>query len=196
MVDRVIEAKGETEAVPQIHYGNFIWVTLALLVMMAAIESKSHWFLNFVHVISGVLWTGIDLFMGFVVGPVMRAMPFPARRAFICRLFPRTLFIMPTVSTITGTAGWFLAVQGGYLNIAYPQFWWVVAALVIVTILTIQGIFILLPTNLLVYLELRKPNPDSAKIGRWMGRYIYVVTMQGLMQIAIIIVMARFVTGL
>lgn len=196
MVDRAIEVKGKAGAVPQINYSNFIWVALALLVMVAAVESKSHWFLNFVHVISGVLWTGIDLFMGFVVGPVMRAMPFEARRAFICRLFPRTLFIMPTISAITGTAGWFLAVQGGYLDVQYPQFWWVVAALVVITILTIQGIFILLPTNLLVFLELRKPNPDGAKIGRWTRRYLYVVAMQGLMQVAIIVVMARFVTGL
>lgn len=196
MVDRAIAAKGDTETVSPIRYSNFIWVALALLVMVAAIEIHRHWFLNFVHVIAGLLWTGIDLFMGFVIGPIMRAMPFEARRALICRLMPRMLFLMPTVSAITGTAGWFLAVQGGYLNIGYPQFWWVVAALVIVTILTIQGIFILLPTNLFIYFELRKLNPDGAKIGRWMGRYVYIVAMQAVMQIAIIVVMARFVTGL
>ena len=40
-------------------------------------------------------------------------------------------------------------------------FHWVIAALVIVTILTIQGTGILLPTNLRLYFELQKPNPDS-----------------------------------
>ncbi|MGE5540177.1 MAG: hypothetical protein ACM30I_16295 [Gemmatimonas sp.] len=181
---------------PPIRLFNLVWCALALGVMVAAILSGAHWFLNFVHVASGVLWTGIDLFMGFVVGPVMRGMPFPARRAFIARLMPKTLFLLPTVSTMTTTAGWFLARQSGYLDMDYPQFWWVLAALVIVAILTVQGLFILLPTNLLVYFEVRKPAPDGARIGRLMKRYIYVVASQGAMQIAILVVMARFVTGI
>ncbi len=49
------------------HY--FGYSAFALAVMTAAIMSHDRWFLNFVHVICGVLWTGIDLFMGFVVGP-------------------------------------------------------------------------------------------------------------------------------
>ncbi len=40
--------------------------------MIAAIVSGNIWFLNWVHVMCGVLWTGIDLFMGFVLGPVLR----------------------------------------------------------------------------------------------------------------------------
>jgi hypothetical protein len=163
--------------------------------MVAAIASGIHWFLNFVHVVSGVLWTGIDLFMGFVIGPIMRTMPFAARRALIARLMPRMLFIMPTLSTVTGTAGWFLARQSGYLDLDYPEFWWVIAALAILAILTVQGLFILLPTNLLVYFEVRKPQPDGARIGRLMRWYVYVVAFQGAMQVAIIVVMARFVTG-
>ena len=135
---------------PPVRLFNLVWVALALAVMIAAIVSGVHWFLNFVHVISGVLWTGVDLFMGFVIGPIMRSMPFPVRRAFIARLMPRTLFLMPTVATITGTAGWFLAQQSGYLQMDYPQFWWVLAALVILAILTIQGLCILLPVNLMV----------------------------------------------
>ena len=59
----------------------------ALAVMIAAILSPSLWFLNFVHVISGALWTGIDLFMGFVIGPVLRRVSLETRRAMIaaCR---------------------------------------------------------------------------------------------------------------
>ena len=70
------------------------------------------------------------------------------------------------------------------------------AALVIITILTVQGLGILLPTNFRVYLELRKPEPDRDYITSLMRRYIYAVTFQGLMQVAIIVVMAKFVTGL
>ena len=175
---------------------NFVWVGLVFAVLASAIVVGNLWLLNFIHVLAGGLWTGIDLFMGFVVGPILRAAPFDARRAVITRLTPKTLFIMPTLSITTGTSGWFLAQKLGFLDIDYPQFWWVAAALAIVAILTVQGLGYLLPTNLRVYLELRKAAPDGPKISAMMSRYFYVVGVQGAMQVAIIVVMARFATGL
>jgi hypothetical protein len=183
------------EAIPPIRLGSLVWVGLALAVMVVAIASDEPWLLNFVHVMAGVLWTGIDLFMGFVIGPILRRVPLEARRAIICRLMPRTLFLMPTLAIITGTAGWYLAKARGYLDIAYPAFFWVAAALAIITVLTALGMGVLLPTNLRVYLELRKKAPDTARIARWMRIYVRVVALQGVLQIAIIVVMARFVTG-
>ena len=58
-----------------------------------------------------------------------------------------------------------------------------------------QGLGILLPVNLLVYFELRKAAPDAARIGRLMGRYVRVVAIQGVMQVAMIVVMTRLATG-
>ena len=168
---------------------------VAIAVMIAAILGDSLWFLNFVHVMAGALWTGIDLFMGFVIGPVLRRVSLETRRAMIAGIIPRTLILMPTLSAITSTAGWFLAVRLGFLDLAYPQFWWVIAALAIVSVLTVQGLGYLLPMNLKLYFEIQKPAPDPAKLGRWMRTYVKVVAIQGTMQIAIIIVMARFATG-
>lgn len=168
----------------------------AFAVMLIAILGPSDWFLNWVHVMSGTLWTGTDLFMGFVVGPVLRHLSLPTRRAVIAGIIPRTLILMPTLSIITSTAGWFLAVRMGFLNVDYPEFWWVIAALAIVAMLTVQGIGILLPTNVRLYFEISKTEPDTAKIGRWMRTYVRVVAMQGAMQVAIIVVMARFATGI
>lgn len=167
----------------------------ALTALIVAVLSPSLWLLNFVHVMAGSLWTGIDLFMGFIVGPVLRGVSFETRRAIIGGLIPRTLILMPTLSTITSTAGWFLAVRMGFLNLGYPEFWWVIAALAIVTVLTVQGLGYLLPANLRLYFEVQKPQPDMQKIGRWMKTYLRVVAVQGTMQVAIIIVMARFATG-
>jgi hypothetical protein len=62
--------------------------------------------------------------------------------------------------------------------------------------LTVQGLGYLLPTNLRIYFEIQKPHPDGEKIGRWMHTYVRVVAVQGVMQVAIIVVMARFATGL
>jgi hypothetical protein len=168
----------------------------AFAVMTAAILSPSFWFLNFVHVMTGALWTGIDLFMGFVIGPILRNVSFETRRAMIAGLIPRTLILMPTLSIITSTSGWFLAVRMGFLDLGYPEFWWVIAALAIVTVLTVQGLGYLLPTNLRLYFEVQKTQPDAQKIARWMRTYVRVVAVQGTMQVAIIVVMARFATGL
>lgn len=180
---------------PGIDLRNLLWVALALLALAGAIAADNRWLLNFLHVMCGVLWTGIDLFMGFVVGPIMRRLPPEARRAMILRLMPKTLFLMPTLAILTGTAGWLHARQLGFLALPWPQYGWVLAALVIVAVLTVQGLGVLLPANLLVYLEMRRPAPDVARIGRLMRRYVYAVALQGVMQVAIIVVMAKFVTG-
>jgi len=179
-----------------IRWRDLWWVAAALGVMIAAIWSEDAWFLNFVHVFAGLLWTGIDLFMGFVIGPILRHLDLPARRAITLRMMPRMLFLMPTLAAITGTAGWYLAEQFGYLGLPWPQKGWVVAALVIIAILTVQGLGVLLPTNVRVCLELRRPAPDLEKIGRWMRRYIRAVAFQGAMQVAIIVIMAKFATGM
>ncbi|MFC1664191.1 hypothetical protein ACFL17_01000 [Pseudomonadota bacterium] len=182
--------------VPEIRLSNLAWVALAIFIMTGAIRSDNLWYLNFVHVMAGLLWTGIDLFMGFVVGPILRRLDREVRKAFIMRLMPRMLFLMPTLAILTTTAGWFLAQRLGYLDMPFPAQWWVVAALIIVTILTIQGMGILLPINVRVLLQLRKPNPDLQRISRWMRIYVWVIASQATMQVAIIVVMARFATGM
>ena len=58
--------------------------------MLVAIVADNIWFLNFVHVFSGVLWTGIDLYLGFVLGPTMRKLELPVRRTITANLTPRT----------------------------------------------------------------------------------------------------------
>src|SRR5258706_15630494 len=88
----------------EIRLANLWWVAAALAVMITAFVSHDRWVLNFIHVIFGVPWTGIDLFMGFVMGPIMRRLDLPLRRALIMRLMPRMLFLMPTLSIVTGTS--------------------------------------------------------------------------------------------
>jgi ABC-type dipeptide/oligopeptide/nickel transport system permease component len=147
-------------------------------------------------VFSSLLWTGIDLFMGFVLGPILRRAELPVRREVVRRLTPRTLFLMPTVSIISGTTGWFLAIQFGYTSLEWPAYGWVAAALILVAIMTFQGLGFLTPVNVFVCLELQKTNPDMKRISYWMQRYFYAVALQGTMQVGIIIVMTRFRAGI
>jgi hypothetical protein len=102
---------------------------------------------------------------------------------------------MPAVSIIGGTTGWFLAVHLGYTAMPWPAYGWVAAALVLVTLMTILGLGFLTPVNVMVCLELQKPEPDMAWIRAWMSRYFYAVAAQGTMQVAILVVMTRFRTG-
>lgn len=187
----------QTDLQPRLIRLHHLWyVGMALAVMLAAILIGNIWFLNWVHVMSGVLWTGIDLFMGFVIGPILRRVDLPVRKAVLMRLTPVTVFLMPTLSIVTGTAGWFLAVDLGLTRLPWPQFGWIAAALALVTLMAIQGLGYLLPTSLRVCFELQKAVPDGPKIGRMMSRFYYVVASQGIMQVAIIVVMARLVTGI
>jgi hypothetical protein len=134
--------------------------------------------------------------MGFVLGPVLRRLDLSARRAITIRLMPRMVFIMPTLAIITPTTGWYLAGQLGFLELPWPSMWWTVAALGVSTVLGLQGLGVLLPTNLLVCLELQKAAPDFDRLQRRMRRYLWVIASQGAMQIVIILIMARFVTGI
>ena len=172
-----------------------VMAAAAFALMTAAIVSPSLWLLNFVHITTGGLWTGIDLFMGFVVGPVLRGVSLDTRKSMMAGIVPRTLVLMPTLSIITSTSGWFLTGRVGFFDLGYPEFWWVIAALALVTVLTIQGLGYLLPTNLKLYFELQKPAPDFDKLGRWMRTYVRVVAAQGVLQLTMLAVMARFGTG-
>ena len=172
------------------------WALAAIAAMIAVIVAGNIWLLDFVHVFSSLLWTGVDLFMGFVLGPILRRVDLSVRREIVMRLTPRTLFLMPTVSIISGTTGWFLAVALGYTALDWPAYGWVAAALILVTLMTIQGLGFLTPVNVYVCLQLQKPEPDMNKISYWMRWYFYAVALQGLMQVAIIVVMTRFRAGI
>lgn len=182
--------------IPKIQVKKQWWVLIVIGILVFSILSRSIWFINFVHVLGGILWTGTDLFMGFMIGPILRKVDFSTRRNILVRLMPRMLFYMPTLSIVTVTAGWYMAEWLGFFSLSLPYLWWLIAALIIVTLLTIQGLGFLLPTNLKIYFEMRKESPDGKRIGKLMKNYVRVVAFQGLLQIAIIIIMSRFATGL
>jgi uncharacterized membrane protein len=181
--------------VPRISLRANWWIVVPIAALVLAIRSHVTWFLNYVHVFSAILWTGTDIFMGFILGPVLRRVDFATRRAIIVRLMPRMVFYMLTVSTVTITAGWYLADWMGLFRLSPPQVYWLWATLTIVTVMFIQGVGILLPTNLMVYFELLRDRPDGEKIQRLMRRYLVVVASQGVLQFAIIFIMAKFATG-
>ena len=83
----------------------------------------------------------------------------------------------------------------GLITLNPPVVYWISVVLVIVSIMFIQGLGILLPTNLRIYFEMRKNKPDISRIQRLMRMYVKVVAIQAAMQFVIIFIMAEFATG-
>ncbi|MBV9363269.1 MAG: hypothetical protein JOY89_03460, partial [Solirubrobacterales bacterium] len=72
-----------------------VLVAVAAVLLIVAIAVNKLWPLMFLHVAGGAAWTIIDLFLGLVLGPIMGAMPVPARIQFTTRLMPKMVLIMP-----------------------------------------------------------------------------------------------------
>jgi hypothetical protein len=133
--------------------------------------------------------------MAFLLGPVLRNVSLATRKEVISWLMPKMVFYMPTVAAVTTTAGYFLASKMGLITLNPPVFYWISIVLVIVSIMFIQGLGILLPTNLRIYFEMRKIEPDMSRIQRLIRTYVKVVAIQTAMQFVIIFIMAEFATG-
>ena len=172
-----------------------IWIVIPIAALIAAILTANFLFLNYVHIFSSILWTGTDIFMAFLLGPILKNVSLSTRKEVISWLMPKMVFFMPTVSAVTTTAGYFLASKMGLITLQPPTIYWISAVLVIVTVMMIQGLGILLPTNLRVYFELRKSESDMLKIQKLMKIYVKVVAIQAALQFTIIFIMAEFATG-
>ena len=169
-------------------------VGVALAGLVAAVGTNTLWGLDFFHVVSGGLWTAIDLFVGFIVGPIIGRLPVPARAAFSARFMPKMVLLMPTLVICTLVAGWQLARHEGNILVSNPNHGWVVASMVVVGVMAVIAIGFLEPANLGVLFELRKPQPDGELIDRLMRRFIYTAGITGAMQVATLIIMTRIAT--
>lgn len=172
-----------------------LWSILTLLVpvavLVAALRSGSLLFLDYVHVLTGGMWTGIDLFMGLVMSRVLRGLLPAARAEVIKKLVPIMLFFMPALASVAITAGVYLATWEGRDFFSLP----IMTAGVIVIILSVQGFGLLLPNEVRIFLELRKGRPDVQKVVKLGMRNIYLSGSQSVFQIALIAVMAFLAIG-
>jgi hypothetical protein len=180
---------------PTISLRSNIWIVIPIGALILAIVTTNLLLLNYVHVFTSILWTGTDIFMAFLLGPILRNVSLSTRKEVISWLMPKMVFYMPTVSSVTTTAGYFLASKMGLITLESPVVYWIITVLMIVTVMLIQGLGILLPTNIRVYHELRKKEPNMTRIHRLMRRYVKVVATQALLQFIIIFIMANFATG-
>jgi hypothetical protein len=170
------------------------FVGAALVFLVAAIAGNWLWAIDFLHVAGGGLWTGIDLFVGLVIGPIIGRMSVPARVEFSTRFMPKMVLIMPTLVILTLASGLQLARDLGNLAVPYPNHWWLVASFVVVGVMAVIALGLLEPANLAVLFELKKPKPNGLLIAKLMRRFVYTAGITGVMQIATLIIMSRIAT--
>jgi hypothetical protein len=162
--------------------------------LVVAIEYNRLWPLEFFHVVGGGMWTAIDLFVGFIIGPILGRLSPQARIEFLIRFMPKMVLLMPTLVTITLVSGWQLANHTGFIAITYPDHWWLTASYVVVGVMSVIAIGILEPANLAVLFELKKPHPNVELIGSLMRRFVYTAGITGAMQVATLVIMTKIST--
>jgi hypothetical protein len=170
------------------------FVVVAVVGLIIAIASNNLWALTFFHIVGGGLWTGVDLFVGLVLGPIIGRMSIPARIEFTTRFMPKMVLLMPTLVTMTLASGWQLARHVGNLDPGSPNHAWLVASFIVVGVMATIAIGLLEPANLAVLFELKKPQPNGLRIARLMRIFVYTAGVTGLMQIATLIIMTRVST--
>ncbi len=170
-------------------------VGIVLALTIAGIAVNEVWPLEFLHVVAGSAWTIIDLFLGFVLGPILGRLSIPARVEFTTRLMPKMVLIMPTVVTVTLAAGWQLSTKLGTNLTSYHLHAWVVASFIVVAVMAVIALGLLEPANVAVLTELKKRRPNPQVIERLMKRFIYTAGATGLMQIATFVIMTKLSAG-
>lgn len=168
--------------------GSAVTVVVPVAALILILLAGNRILLDYYHVLFGAMWTGIDIFMGLVIGRILPKLSVSARVEIIRRMVPYMLFLMPTLSAVTITAGYYLATTEGIFNVTYPVF---IAAGVLVAALIIQGLGIFLPNEVRIFLELRKETPDAGKITRLGLINFRLSGLQAAFQVAIIFVMAN-----
>lgn len=203
---------------------------------------------TYVHVMTGLLWTGIDIFIGGVLGPVLGGADEETSADVFERLTPKTAFLLPALAVTTIAAGLTLAMRMGLFPHAEPWLalftavnlvpvlvllgwrlnawtdwrWqlpfavatigslaWVgltvgqlqmtspaiVAALAVVTLLSVQGFGFLLPGEIRMYKEMVSERPDPAVIAAIGQQNAKLGGVQGFFQLVLVAIMVSLRYG-
>ncbi len=186
-----------TAARPVIHVvprAGLPFAAAAVVGLVVVIATNSMWGIEFFHVVGGGAWTTLDLFLGFVLGPIIGTMSIPARVEFSARLMPKLVLLIPVLVTMTLASGFQLAQNFGFLDSRAPRHGWVVASFIVVGVMAVIAIGYLEPANIAVLFELQKPQPDGELIAKLMKRFLYTAGITGAMQVATLVIMTRIAT--
>jgi hypothetical protein len=140
-------------------------VAVPVLALAYAVTAASIQIHTYVHVMTGLLWTGTDLFIGAILGPVVGGLSKEQSAAVFERLTPKTSFFLPAMAFVTIAGGITLSQRLGLFPNAEP---W----LAVFTAVNLIPIFLLLGWRLNAWSDWRWRVPFAvATVGSlaWVG---------------------------
>jgi hypothetical protein len=143
---------------PMFAGGAVLVPVVALVAVLLAGTDVQH---TYVHVMAGVLWTGIDLFMAMVLGPVLGGLSVEERASVFQQFTPKMTFLMPTLALVTIVGG--ITLVRRMTTFTLPHAW--IAAF---------GLVSMLPALVLVAWQF-----DAFRDWRWLAAVAVVVVANG-----------------
>jgi hypothetical protein len=176
-----------------VYRAGVIAVVLPAVALLVAYLSGSFLLIDYVHVLLGAIWTGVDVFYGLIFYFVISSLDAKTRASIAERLIPMSLFFIPSVSILTPLAGYILAVEEKIWNPYTPVF---SAAIIIGSILVAVGFLTIVPASALVLKEMKSAGGNVERSSRMLMLGSHGALLQLVLQIAMISVMAYIVVYL
>ena len=173
-----------------IYRAGVIAVMIPVIAFLGSWLSGSMLLLDYIHVLLGAIWTGVDVFYGLIFYFVISTMGPEGRSNISIRLIPMSLFFIPAASILTPLAGYILAVKEGIFSIHSEVF---IAAIILGTILVAVGFLTIVLSSAIILRDIRSGRINQEKNSRLLMFGSRGALIQLVFQIAIISVMAYLV---
>lgn len=181
------------DSLKDIYRTGIIALVIPPLAFIIAYISGSMIFLDYIHVLIGAVWTGVDVFLGLLFSNVIRTIGPETRKNIGMRMIPMTLFFVPSASIITPLAGYILTLRAGIFSFTTPLF---IAIIITGTILVSIGFLTVVPYSYGIARNISNGHWDLDIISRNMKIISMGALLQLVFQVIIISLMAYIVVYL
>ena len=158
-----------------------------LIAVVAALVIRNLLILDYVHILLGAIWTGVDVFFGVIFRLIFRELSPDTRASVAIRMTPATLFFMPTASILTPLVGYYLAIRENVWDPTSGLFTWIFTVGIL---LVVTGFLTVFPSSLLIA---RSGKTDDVTLKRRLSWISNGALIQLAFQIVIISLMAVIV---
>ena len=166
-----------------------IALVIPAIVFIAALINPGILILDYVHVLFGALWTGIDVFLGLIFFIVLSGMEDKIRSDISFRLIPMLLYFIPAMSVFTPLLGFALAVRENIFRLDYLF----IAIITISIVLALVSFAVIVPAIYSIYKGFKGNSIDESRNGELLMRIAKAASLQMVLQIVIIGLMAYIV---
>ena len=166
-----------------------IALVVPAIAFIAALIIPGILILDYVHVLFGALWTGVDVFMGLIFFIVLSGMEDKIRSDISFRLIPMLLYFIPAMSVFTPLLGFTLAMRENMFRLDYLF----IAIITISIILAVVSFAVIVPAIYSIYKGFKSNNVDESRNGKLLMRIAKAASLQMVLQIIIISLMAYIV---